>query len=368
MPAKPNKKKPSINKPPAKKRVNKKRRGKKSSTSKRNILIILALFLIFSLIAFGYFLGKESMFDTPSNTVVDKEVVTKVKPVAKKVDEVKVKTVVEKIQVEKVQVKNIVEQKAIVEEKVIVEETKKIEEKVEIVEVEEVIVSKKEKISLAYRSKRAKLVVVIDDVHTKAQIGAIKALNMRVTPSIFPPFALAAKSHLLARGLKHYMVHLPMESGNAQLNTQYKTLKTSFSKEKIQSRVKEIRKLFPTAKYVNNHTGSVFTADYKSMRLLYVALRNEGFIFVDSLTTGSSKVRKIAHSFGDAYVARDTFIDNIHTVPAIHKQLRKAVKLAQKNGYALVIGHPHKVTMKALASANKIFKDIDIVYIDEIYR
>ena len=97
-------------------------------------------------------------------------------------------------------------------------------------------------------------------------------------------------------------------------------------------------------------------------------MRKEGFVFIDSRTTGSSKVRKIAHGFGDAYVARDTFIDNVHTVPAIHKQLVQAVKLAKKNGYAVVIGHPHPITMEALGSAKSIFKDIDLVYIDEIYR
>ncbi|MCD6212643.1 MAG: divergent polysaccharide deacetylase family protein, partial [Sulfurovum sp.] len=225
-----------------------------------------------------------------------------------------------------------------------------------------------EKVLLAYRSKRAKLVIIIDDVHTQAQINAIKALSMKITPSIFPPYRSAPESHLLARGLKHYMVHLPMESSNVKFNTQYKTLKTSFSKKRIQSRVKEIRTLFPKAKYINNHTGSVFTANYEAMTTLYVALRKEGFVFIDSRTTASSQVRKIAHGFGDAYVARDTFIDNEHTVPAIHKQLIHAVKLAKKNGYAVVIGHPHSTTMEALGSAKIIFKDIDLVYIDEIYR
>ena len=104
------------------------------------------------------------------------------------------------------------------------------------------------------------------------------------------------------------------------------------------------------------------------MNILYKALRKEGFVFIDSVTTGSTKVKQIAHNFGDAYVARDTFIDNIHTVPAIHKQLRQAVKLAKKNGYAVVIGHPHPSTLKALSTAKNIFNGVELVYIDEIYR
>ena len=336
------KKKPVSKKSPVKKTVHKKRtrrKAKKASNFKRNIVIFLALFLMVSLIAFGYFLGHENSSESKKTV-----------PVSKKVKEKSVthtKKIIKKDTPKKVPVKKINEVKT---------------------KVAHTKLINNENIVLAYRTKRAKLVIIIDDVHTKAQINTIKALNMKVTPSIFPPYKLAPDSHLLARGLKHYMVHLPMESSNVKFNTQYKTLKTTFTKKRIQSRVKEIRTLFPTAKYINNHTGSVFTADYGSMSTLYRALRQEGFVFVDSMTTGSSKVKKIAHGFGDAYVARDTFIDNVHTVPAIHKQLRQAVKLAKKNGYAVVIGHPHPTTIKALGSAKSIFKDIDLVYIDEIYR
>ena len=102
------------------------------------------------------------------------------------------------------------------------------------------------------------------------------------------------------------------------------------------------------------------------MLTLYTALKKEGFMFVDSRTIASTKVPKIAKKFGDAYVARDAFIDNVHNVKTIHKQLRKAVEIAKKKGYAIAIGHPHSVTMKALSSAGSILKDIELVYIDDL--
>ena len=215
--------------------------------------------------------------------------------------------------------------------------------------------------------RSAKLVIIIDDVHTRSQLNAIDALGMKVTPSIFPPYSLAKKSHLLAKGRKHCMVHLPMESGSKQFNKQYKTLKTSFSKAEIIARVKEIRKLFPHVKYLNNHTGSVFTSDYKAMRQLYVALYREGFVFVDSMTIASSKVKQIADEFGDKYRKRNIFIDNDHSVASIHKQLKLAVAKAKKNGYAIAIGHPHKITIKALATAKSILDEVELVYIDALY-
>jgi len=226
----------------------------------------------------------------------------------------------------------------------------------------------KEKVALAYRAKKPKLVIIIDDVSNQGQLNRIKALKIPVTPSIFPPSHLSMSSHTLARELKHYMIHLPMESGSRQFNKQYKTLKTTFTKDQMEARMKEIRRLFPSAVYINNHTGSVFTDDYQAMYTLYGIMKKEGFVFIDSRTIGTTKVRKIAYKYGDAYVARDIFIDNTHTVPYIHDQLKKAVKIAKKKGYAIAIGHPHKVTMQALATAGNIFKDVELVYIDQIFQ
>jgi polysaccharide deacetylase 2 family uncharacterized protein YibQ len=225
-----------------------------------------------------------------------------------------------------------------------------------------------QKIVLAYRTTRPKLVIIIDDVHTRAQIDAIRSLSWHVTPSVFPPYSLAKHSNELAKGLKHYMIHLPMESGSTQFNRQTKTLMRSFSDAQIEARAKELRRLFPTAVYVNNHTGSTFTSDYRAMKRLYDALKKEGFVFVDSFTIASSKVKRIAHEEGDAYVRRDIFIDNKQDIAYIHRQLAKAVSIARKKGYAIAIGHPHKKTIAALRSAKPILKDVDVVYIDEIYR
>jgi len=225
---------------------------------------------------------------------------------------------------------------------------------------------KKQNIPITTQSKKPKLAIIIDDVHTKKQIEAIKKLNLHITPSIFPPYVLSKHSNQLAKLIKHSMIHLPMESGSRQFNKQYKTLMTSFSDEKLADRVMELRMLFPHAIYVNNHTGSVFTSNYKAMKKLYIALKMEGFKFVDSVTDSTSQVDTIAREFGDRYIKRDIFIDNTHTVSYIHKQLKKAVNKAKKHGYAIAIGHPHKTTIKALSSAKQILKDVELVYIDEI--
>lgn len=218
------------------------------------------------------------------------------------------------------------------------------------------------------KGKKPKLVIIIDDVSRASQLKTIKALPYHITPSIFPPSDNASHSNYLARGLKHYMVHLPMESGSAKMNKMRATLMVRDSASKMRARVKQIRKLFPTDKFINNHTGSVFTSNYRSMKLLYGMLKKEGFTFVDSKTTGKSKVRRIAKYYGDRYIVRDVFLDNTQTQSYIKKQLRKAVKIAKKRGHAIVIGHPHKSTMKALKNSKKLLSSVKVVYIDELYR
>jgi len=318
------------------------RKKKKQDSSTKGLRFSLLLFVMVSLVAFGYYLGQN-----------------------------------ENVSVPKAEKKNISQQKASTEQKTLsvfskVETKPQERKKAASPSVKQIHKhnqkKEKKKTALAYRSKKPKLVIIIDDVSNRKQLNRIKALNMPITPSIFPPSHLSMRSHTLAKNLKHYMIHLPMESGSAQFNKQYKTLKTSFSRAQMEARIKEIRKLFPKARYINNHTGSVFTDNYKAMQTLYDIMKKEGFVFIDSRTIGSTKVRRIAHKYGDAYVARDIFIDNIQTIPYIHRQLKKAVEIAKKKGYAIAIGHPHKITMQALASGKRIFENVELVYIDQIYQ
>ncbi len=326
----------------------------KTSDFKKNIFIVIGAFLIISLVAFGYFLGQNdknsSMKQVKKSESV--KVVKKNTPVKQKSKEVTTNSIQELIKDHPSQIRKKIEETRAQEKKPIVSTS---------------VTKISPEVALAHRGVKPKLAIIIDDVSSAKQLERIMSLSLKITPSIFPPYELSKSNHKLARGLKHYMIHLPMQSGKAY-DKQYGTLKITDSKEKMEARVKEIRRLFPTARYINNHTGSVFTDDYKAMETLYGILRKEGFVFVDSRTIGSTKVRKIAHTFGDAYVARDIFIDNNQNIPYIHKQLHQAVKTAKKKGYAVAIGHPHSVTMKALSLAKDIFRDVELVYIDEIYK
>ena len=359
--------KSTIKKKPVRKKnapKRKKRKTKKKSPLKRNVFIFFALIFMVSLVAYGYYLGKKSegasvhfseVFEGESSYTTKQllDDLSKMKKEKKK---------------QEVQKKHLLQTIKKKHKPNVVKVSKKVKPTAQPSQRIKKIKQPVKKIALIGDAKKPKLVIIIDDVSKRSQLHAIQSVGMKLTPSIFPPSELSMTSNHLAEGLRHYMIHLPMESGSRQFNTQYKTLMHTFSTVQIEERVRELRRLFPHGHYINNHTGSVFTGNGVAMKRLYKALREEGFVFVDSRTTATSKVHGISDSYGDAYVARDIFIDNTHTIGYIHAQLKKAVNIAKRKGYAIAIGHPHHITMQALASANEILKDVELIYIDELYK
>ncbi|RAZ23692.1 divergent polysaccharide deacetylase family protein [Campylobacter hyointestinalis] len=214
---------------------------------------------------------------------------------------------------------------------------------------------------------RAKLAIIIDDVAYRAQADKIKSLGLKITPSIFPPTKAHPNTVAISKDFEFYMIHLPLEAmffSKAEPNT----LKVGDSKSKIEDRISTIKNQFGNVKYINNHTGSKFTSNYKSMQILLSSLDKMGILFVDSLTSNASKAGYVSKELGLKYVKRDVFLDNDQDVSKILKQLSLAIKQAKKRGYAIAIGHPHDLTFKALKIAKQtILKDVDVVYLKEIY-
>lgn len=345
------------------------RSGSKKNTLKKDLMIFGTVIVMVAMVVLGYFIGRSEAAVQPHPNNLLLKSVSDDKALFESLEKVKQERALkEKKREEELAQKRKIEQEerkkaALQAQKR--EEQKKIIEKKQGLSYPEDVVHYEETIS-ASRSEKPKLVIIIDDVSSKSQLEDIRATGLKLTPSIFPPYRLSPSNHKLAEGLTHYMIHLPMESGKV-FDKQEKTLMVTDTPEMIESRVRELRSLFPAARFVNNHTGSVFTGHYPAMERLYQVLLKEGFVFVDSRTIGGSKVPQIAKKYAQRYIARDIFIDNKHNVSYIHKQLRQAVNIANKRGYAIAIGHPHTVTLQALASAGKILKEVELVYIDELY-
>jgi polysaccharide deacetylase 2 family uncharacterized protein YibQ len=210
-----------------------------------------------------------------------------------------------------------------------------------------------------------KLAIIIDDVSFARDVRMIKDLKMPITMSFLPPSKNHPDSAKLAAKEPFYMVHLPLEAKNFSA-TEPSTLYVASSHSEVVERIQNIKQAFPKVRYVNNHTGSTFTADEQAMNRLITVLRNEKISFIDSRTTAETKVPKVMKNFGMPYVARDVFLDHDPELNAIKKQIKRAVSIAKKHGSAIAIGHPHKKTLQALAESRTVLNDVKLVRVNEL--
>lgn len=104
----------------------------------------------------------------------------------------------------------------------------------------------------------------------------------------------------------------------------------------------------PYAAGINNHMGSRMTAQREPMAWLMGELQGRHLFFVDSRTSAATVAAAEAQRIGLAHVSRDVFLDDVRTPEAITAQLQQGVRLAHKQGSAVLIGHPYPQTLQVL--------------------
>jgi len=212
---------------------------------------------------------------------------------------------------------------------------------------------------------KPKLVIIIDDVTTSSQIRKIKNIPYPVTMAFLPPTPRHKHSATIAKDISVYMIHLPLEARGRKYE-ELNTLHVGDGIDTIDNRIKKLKKLYPSAKYINNHTGSKFTQDDRSMDKLLKVLKKYKYIFVDSRTTGKTVTKRYATKHNIQYFSRNIFLDNKRDKIYIKNQLKKAVNIARKEGFAIAIGHPHNITLKTLAQSKYMLDGLDIVLINKL--
>jgi len=213
---------------------------------------------------------------------------------------------------------------------------------------------------------KPKLSIIIDDVSNYHEVKMIKKIPYKVTPSFFPPTDRFPDTPELALLFKFYMVHLPLQAKSSFVRVMQGTLNIHDSQLTIERRIVNIKEYFPEVKFINNHTGSAFTSDYNAMFKLYYAVDHNGLIFVDSRTIGSTKAKEVAEAFNIAFLERNVFLDNKLEREYIRTQLKKAVKIAKRRGYAIAIAHPKTETLSTLRNSSDLLNGVELVYINEL--
>lgn len=214
--------------------------------------------------------------------------------------------------------------------------------------------------------KKPKVVIIIDDLANKKDIKNFQSLHLKLTLSLFPKQFFSKNNPDIAKTLEFYMIHLPLEAHNFEQQGVI-NLRIGDSLQTIESHIAQIKKDFPKLAYINNHTGSRYTESREDMQKLLQVLARHKISFVDSLTTSKSVAGKLLKEQHKIHIARNVFLDNETNVASITKQLNTALKIADKQGYVIAIGHPKQATYQVLKEYKEILlNDYEMLYINEL--
>lgn len=201
-------------------------------------------------------------------------------------------------------------------------------------------------VSPAYAGK---LSIVIDDFgYRPAQENQVLQMPAAISVAVLPnaPHAreMATKAH--QRG-HEVLIHLPMAPLSKQ-PLEKDTLRPDMSSEEIARIVREAVADVPFAVGLNNHMGSAMTSSLPGMQKVMQVLDRYNFYFLDSMTIGNSQSTRAAAGTSVKVIKRRVFLDDTQNEADIRQQFTRAVRLAQRDGSAIAIGHPHPTTVRVL--------------------
>lgn len=201
--------------------------------------------------------------------------------------------------------------------------------------------------------QKPKLAIIIDDFgySNNDVIRGFIRLNEKLTFSVIPGHPYSRWT--AAEGSKHnkeILIHMPMEPER----TEYKTgedqymIRLAMRRLEVEERIAAALMELPEAVGMNNHMGSLATADNELMNTVMKSLREKGLFFVDSFTSPRSVAYEAARSQGLPAACRSVFLDNQRDKSAIQAQLEKAIEVAKRRGSAIAIGHVYPETLEVL--------------------
>lgn len=195
------------------------------------------------------------------------------------------------------------------------------------------------------------IAIIIDDLgnglaegeQTIALPGPVACAFLPHTPHAAE---LARRAHSAG---KEVLLHLPLQAvaHNNLLGPGALTLEES--ERQFRTTLRHDLAAIPHVQGVNNHMGSLLTRHPGAMAWLMSELAaHGGLFFVDSYTTVQSVALQLADENQVPAARRDVFLDDDADPAAIRFQFQRLLDIAQRQGYAIAIGHPHPNTLAVL--------------------
>jgi uncharacterized protein len=208
---------------------------------------------------------------------------------------------------------------------------------------------------------KGQLAIIIDDIGYNRVLGLRTAdLPETITLAVLPftPHAreLAERAHQQG---KEIMLHAPM-SNRHQYPLGPGALVSGMHKTEFLQVLRENIANIPHLKGVNNHMGSQLTEQAEPMSWLMEELKDRQLYFIDSRTSAQTQALKMAEQIHLPSLKRDVFLDDERSSSAIQRELVRALKLANKQGSAIAIGHPYRETLTQLEQIHPLLDQYQV--------
>lgn len=197
------------------------------------------------------------------------------------------------------------------------------------------------------------LAIVIDDMGYQQQLD-VELLHLNLNLSFaFLPYGphTTEQAELANRQGREVLLHLPMEPTDHRWNPGTGALTLAMSSaERAELFARDLARV-PLAVGINNHMGSRFTSDRAAMQEFLGLARDRHLFFLDSLTGQDSLGYSLAREMGVKACRRQVFLDNVRDPAKITARIRELLVAAERQGWAVGIGHPYPQTLEALRGA-----------------
>ncbi len=186
----------------------------------------------------------------------------------------------------------------------------------------------------------AQLVFVFDDAGNNVnQAKEFLKVNIPYTVAVLPKLANSrAVADLFRNAGKEVILHQPMQT-ISNMNPGPGLITKDMDENQIISLLfSNLDEIGPCAG-LNNHEGSLITADAEIMAVVLKFCSEQELYFLDSRTNKDTKVPFVAQEMGYSYYDRQVFLDNSKTRENFITELRRGLDIANKTGVAIMIGH-----------------------------